>query len=843
MPNYVPSSGPLNARIAIVGEAPGHFENQQRKPFCGPSGQRLDEWLKAVEINRSEVYITNTHKYQPKANKIQTVPRVELQQSINELLDELGQLDAPYVIVPTGNTALRAITSCTSILKWRGSILSACDRRGREIKVIPTIHPAATFRSPYLEKRCRQDWQRIAEEAQFPEVHLPQREHFINPTLEDVAAFHATAQQAEALSIDIETPRKVRVEYVRTTKKGKAIYKKFRDERHLAMVGFATNANFSFTIPTTLEYWHDEETLAIVWQYIKELCENDVPKILQNGMFDSFWLRTDKGIRINNYRWDCLAMHHALDPADDHDLAYMASVDSREPYWKDSGKDNDEDDDDPEAGTGNFSEYQTYNGKDCCVEYELADTYAQRLEANGLIRFYEDHYASLIDPLLAITMHGVAIDILTMNRRYAKLQAECITLQDTLTQLAGEPLFTKKSLSTKKVSKFLYETLKLPKQYSKVKWAGTQETAHKKVTVNEVALRRMAIQNKFNATATKAIGAILDHRRKYQLGTFLQNASCDTDNRMRCTYKFTTEFNRLASSKNPRGTGRNLQNIDREAIDVFVADEGCVMLECDLSQAEDRIVKTLAFNITGNKLLLERARSMPWENDEHKRAAVAVFHIALNTVSKEQRYLAKRCRHAFNYGIHGAHVSDELLKEGYIYTPEECQAMLDAIGAADPDIYEWQKGTRREIIMNRSLTNSWGRIFDFTYERLDDALFRRGYACIPQSEVGMLLNQYGLRPCYNYIKSNNLAARINMQVHDSLKISLPPDEALEVATMLKASLERPRYYGPTKLTILCEFKLGLNAAGSIEFKKFNAKEFEDAAYNLAREAKIPAVGN
>ena len=591
------------------------------------------------------------------------------------------------------------------------------------------------------------------------------------------------------------------------------------------MVGFATSADFSFTIPTTLEYWHDSETVALVWQYIKELCENNSAKILQNGMFDAFWLRTDREIRIANYRYDCLAMHHALDPSDDHDLAFMASVDTREPYWKDSGKDANDDEDEPEYGSSSFDTFQRYNGKDCAVEFELADLYAQRLEAAGLTRFYEDHYAALIEPLLDISLHGVAVDVRQMKRRFARLMAECIQIQDQLTTLAGEPLFTKKSLSQQKVARFLYETLKLPKTIVKGK-----------VTVNEVALRRMAIKHSRNVVASEAIGLILDHRRKFQLGTFLQNEKCDVDNRLRCTYKFTTEFNRLASSANPLGTGRNLQNIDREVLDIFGPDLGCIMLECDLSQAEDRVVKCLAFNITGNSKLLLRARSMPWENDEHKRAAAVIFRIGISDVNKTQRYLAKRVRHASNYGMHGKRLSDELLKDGYTFTPEECQAMIDDLLAADPDVLEWQKATRREIIQYRCLTNSWGRVIDFTYERLDDDLFRRGYAFRPQSEVGMLLNQWGLRPVHQYIKDNGLQARINMQVHDSLKISCPPDEALELALMLKQSLERPRLYGPTQLVIPCEFKLGLNAAVSMEFKKFNAKEFNDAAYYLGSKA-------
>src|SRR3990167_9165285 len=206
MANHVPAEGRADARIVLVGEAPGKYEDLRRRPFVGPSGAKLDGWWQAVGLSRKDFYITNVYKYQPKANKIETVPKVELAASIDELLNELSQLTEPYIIVPTGNTALRAITGRSGILKWRGSILSCVDRLGRSIKIVPTIHPAAIFRSPYLEKRCRQDWTRIAAEAQFPEVIVPQREHFINPTLEDVANFHAQAMSAPALSIDIETP-------------------------------------------------------------------------------------------------------------------------------------------------------------------------------------------------------------------------------------------------------------------------------------------------------------------------------------------------------------------------------------------------------------------------------------------------------------------------------------------------------------------------------------------------------------------------------------------------------------------------------------------------------------
>ena len=62
----------------------------------------------------------------------------------------------------------------------------------------------------------------------------------------------------------------------------------------------------------------------------------------------------------------------------------------------------------------------------------------------------------------------------------------------------------------------------------------------------------------------------------------------DRDGRIRCQYKFTTISGRLASSKNPRGKGYNLQNPDREIRDTFLPDEGKVFVKIDMSQIEDR---------------------------------------------------------------------------------------------------------------------------------------------------------------------------------------------------------------------------------------------------------------
>ena len=57
--SFVPPTGPSTARVAILGQGPGCEEAYQRRPFIGPSGQRLNMWLAAAKIPRAEVAIAN----------------------------------------------------------------------------------------------------------------------------------------------------------------------------------------------------------------------------------------------------------------------------------------------------------------------------------------------------------------------------------------------------------------------------------------------------------------------------------------------------------------------------------------------------------------------------------------------------------------------------------------------------------------------------------------------------------------------------------------------------------------------------------------------------------------
>src|SRR4029077_16425328 len=65
----VPGVGPENARIMIVGEAPGQNEDLQGEPFVGAAGKLLDQLLRGIGLSRGDVFITNILKCRPPGNR------------------------------------------------------------------------------------------------------------------------------------------------------------------------------------------------------------------------------------------------------------------------------------------------------------------------------------------------------------------------------------------------------------------------------------------------------------------------------------------------------------------------------------------------------------------------------------------------------------------------------------------------------------------------------------------------------------------------------------------------------------------------------------------------------
>lgn len=353
----VKSDGPLSARIVVIGEAPGREENKIGRPFVGQSGRLWMEWLTEVGLRRRDIYVMNVCEYMAPHSKIENLPRDEVEAWADSLHTRLLACTDPYVLVPMGNIALRALlrqplwsNRSAKITDHRGSIYRYDFDDGRWCKVIPSIHPAAALRETGLSKLCRADWRRIMGDAQFRARRLPRREHYIAPNIR-TADYLAMSLDAchTVMAIDIETPRR-----------------RTNGPRHIECVGFSYDPSESLT----LRYPEDKAA-------IKHLCESPCRKVGQNFLFDRYWLKREAGIDVLGEIDDLIGMHHALDAAfPGHSLATMASVDTREPYWKKSaGKD---------AETTGVDKtprekLMAYCGKDACVTRELFDVYDSRL--------------------------------------------------------------------------------------------------------------------------------------------------------------------------------------------------------------------------------------------------------------------------------------------------------------------------------------------------------------------------------------------------------------------------------------------------------------------------------
>lgn len=524
-----------------------------------------------------------------------------------------------------------------------------------------------------------------------------------------------------------------------------------------------------------------------------------------------------------------ILVHNCLDASAPHDLAYCASVDTREPYWKDQAKD-------PDAVskyTSNWAKFLEYNGKDAAVTRELCDIYRSRLAGLSLqgepgLAFYLRHYVPLLAPLLDLERHGIRVDATKRKYRLMELMANCVDLQDKLTALSGVQLYGTTALSVAKLKKYLYEQLALPKQ-----WKKRKDTGEKTETVDEVAVRRLMERHPTCLPLQMTGPLILDHRRKQTLLHFYKTERVDEDGRYRSSYSPNTDAGRLSSSRNPRGTGSNAQNVDREARDIFLADHGMVGVEVDGSQVEARIDYLLIYMLTQDRSVLDKARLRPDEYDQHTENAAAIFHKPTTAITKEERYLGKKAVHAAFRDMQGQKLADELLKEGRIYSAEACDKLIKAfrnrlgVGYIE-ELFRWIRG---RIIKDRYLENSWGRRLWFEYDRLDDEAYRRGYSFDPQSECADWMNQYGLIPLHHYLKTGGGA--INAHVHDSLFFSVPREGAYDATKFLVDSLEQPRTYWGVELSIPCEICIGQNWGGTTKWKRLPSRdEFETAVADI-----------
>lgn len=162
--------GNLDAKLLLIGEAPGKDEVRLSRPFVGMAGKNLDEFLDIIGIERESIYITNAIKYRlskvnPKTGRV--VNRPATQEDINknrEFLIREIEIIMPEYIATLGNVPLKAVTNRNDITigEVHGNIMPI-NLQGREYKLYPLYHPASTIYNRSLKDAYIKDIRKLSD--------------------------------------------------------------------------------------------------------------------------------------------------------------------------------------------------------------------------------------------------------------------------------------------------------------------------------------------------------------------------------------------------------------------------------------------------------------------------------------------------------------------------------------------------------------------------------------------------------------------------------------------------------------------------------------------------------
>jgi len=153
------ADGNPQARIMLVGEAPGREEDIEGLPFVGRSGKLLDLMLAAIGLDRNKVYIANVIPWRPPGNRTPTPQETQI---CLPFIKRQIELVDPSILVTLGNPSTQTLLSTRDgIMRTRGRWFDY-DTGTRSIRALPTLHPAYLLRQPTYKRLAWQDLRAIA---------------------------------------------------------------------------------------------------------------------------------------------------------------------------------------------------------------------------------------------------------------------------------------------------------------------------------------------------------------------------------------------------------------------------------------------------------------------------------------------------------------------------------------------------------------------------------------------------------------------------------------------------------------------------------------------------------
>ncbi|HEC64062.1 MAG TPA: hypothetical protein ENI23_02070 [bacterium] len=558
---FVPNIGPSNAKIACIGEGPGEYEEKYKIPFHpdAPAGEMLTNVLQRNALFRDEVWLGNLTHYRPHiTNKFILARPEDVESGVAGLAQNLARI-RPNVIAAMGAWPLWYLTGkCgyergkpkpgTGIENYRGSILP-CILPGCEgLKVIATYHPSYVARNRTKYPIFDIDIARIKGDSKFPELNLPKLTMTIDPRGEQLKDCVDKIIKSGLVAADIEA---------------------IKHTTHILCYGFAISPEEAICIVNRAH------SFEFKWA-VDKILSSGVKLIWHNGPYDQI-ISEANGFKIKNYFWDTMVAQHVMQPEMPRSLAYITSVNTREPYYKDETKG----DEDTKSWTykwwsipENRKKVYRYNCKDDARTFE--NYLVQKKEfgsgPRGWIPTFEFEMSEI--PVgVRISQAGMLRD----EKKHRELKAALLYIwadfQSALNNLVGRKTNTN---SSKQMCILLYDELGLKEKRKRDKNGKWVRTADEDALVSLVGEAKEQYDNRVQKSVKerwlKALvicKLTMKIRGVRKVLSSYVNVEISEDGRARGFVKITgAETGRWSMSKYYDNTGIPMQTVPRDPVEL-----------------------------------------------------------------------------------------------------------------------------------------------------------------------------------------------------------------------------------------------------------------------------------
>lgn len=168
-PKFVMGEGNYDARVLLIGEAPGAQEEELGRPFVGKAGKNLDHFLETIGLERQDLFITNVVKIRPfkfsekTGNKINRTPNTAEINYFRQFLHREIDIIQPEFIVTLGNIPLKGIYPEVVTIGNVHGIQINVSVLDRIYKLIPLYHPASVIYKRELVDVYEEDLKKLSQ--------------------------------------------------------------------------------------------------------------------------------------------------------------------------------------------------------------------------------------------------------------------------------------------------------------------------------------------------------------------------------------------------------------------------------------------------------------------------------------------------------------------------------------------------------------------------------------------------------------------------------------------------------------------------------------------------------